>query len=131
MSRRLLLIVSLVTILLVSGCARNQVIHNITDAPVIPSSALSLTIEQVRNTIISAAHAKNWQVQQIDDGHMLATVKVRKHTAVVDIYYSTDTYSIIYNNSEALRKKGDTIHRNYNKWIIKLNKVIRLKLNAL
>ncbi len=38
--------------------------------------------------------------------------------------YSTSSFSIVYDDSTMLRYNGTTIHRNYNRWVRKLERRI-------
>lgn len=97
--------------------ARVQPIENVENAPV-PSG---LDLRTVRNAIIDGCAARNWMAREIEEGVMECTVKVRSHTAVVNITYSTEMYSITYASSENLKYKEGKIHRNYNSWVQNLN----------
>ena len=131
MRRNLILIASMVVVLAAAGCARTQPVYNVTGTPVVTSSASALSLQQVRDAITRAAQAKRWRVEQIQDGHLVATVVVRRHTAVVDINYTTTDYSITYKDSDVLLYDGQKIHRNYNKWVKLLDERISQELNAL
>ena len=131
MFRVRLLLASLAVMFVVSGCERTQPVYNVIDAPIITSSSSALTIEQVRGAITKAAQEKRWRVQQMEEGHIVATIIVRKHTAVVDINYTATDYDITYKDSNVLLYDGQRIHRNYNKWIKLLDERISQNLNAL
>lgn len=131
MPRKLILAVSLAIIVVLQGCARTLPVYNITDTAVITGSGNAATEAQVRNAIATAAQSKGWQVQQVEGGHMVATIVVRRHTAEIDINYSATDYSITYKDSDVLLYDGQKIHRNYNKWIKHLNDRIVRNLNAL
>jgi hypothetical protein len=51
--------------------------------------------------------------------------------AVVDVNYSTRSYSITYKDSTELQYDGKSIHQNYNGWVQNLDKGIRAQLSAL
>jgi hypothetical protein len=55
---------------------------------------------------------------------LLATLKVREHNTVVDIFYTETTYSIKYRSSTNLGEQYGKIHRNYITWISQLSKNI-------
>jgi len=97
--------------------ARVQPIENIENAS-IPSG---LDMASVRNAIIEGCGARNWVAKEIEDGELQCTVQVRSHTAVVDINYNTENYSITYAHSVNLKYKDGKIHRNYNSWVQNLN----------
>ena len=103
-----------------------------------------LSIEEVQMAIRNAAEKNKWRVEPGEAGHIIATLVVRnQHTAVVDIAYTTTSFSITYKSSENLNyskdnkeaavntagvntigytgivtsKSGPVIHPSYNKWV--------------
>lgn len=64
-------------------------------------------------------------------GKISGTLKLRRHVAVVDIPYDTQSYSIKYVDSTELNYADGNIHKNYNGWIQNLEKGIRAQLMAL
>lgn len=76
----------------------------------------------------------SWKVEDDGDDRMLVTVVVRgKHTALVSITYSSDSFSAIYQSSDNLlygKKEDGTeiIHHNYNKWIKSMVDSIKSRL---
>ncbi|WP_139117474.1 hypothetical protein [Endozoicomonas atrinae] len=111
-----------------TACVAGKPIHNIDNATVNVTGTKEVSTADVRKAILKATSTKGWTVKEIAPGQMEATVHVRDHTAVVDIDYSKTNYSIQYKNSINLNHKGDTIHRNYNKWIILLDREIQKEL---
>jgi len=68
----------------------------------------------------------------LDDrpGKITGTLRLRTHTAVVNVIYDTSKYSIRYQSSIDLdynAEKG-TIHKNYNGWIQNLDAAIQREL---
>ena len=125
-------IVSILSLaLLLTACARTLPVYNVTEAPVVTASGTTPSLEQVEGAIVTACRDKEWFVDPVADGHIVATVHVRKHTAVVDILYSPTNYSIKYKDSEMLLYDGTLIHRNYNKWVKLLADRIDHELNSL
>jgi hypothetical protein len=55
-------------------------------------------------------------------------LRVRSHVAVVDINYSTTSYSISHKSSTNLLYDGTEIHKNYNSWIHNLQEEIEKRL---
>jgi hypothetical protein len=111
-----------------ASCARTMPIYNVSSAPVAaPSGPLSTA--QVRAAIIDALHDKGWTVRQDNPGRVEAEVLVRTHRADVEIDYSATQYSITYKGSENLLYDGSTIHRNYNKWIVLLERQINQRFS--
>ncbi len=97
--------------------ARVQPVENIENAPV----PAGLDMQTIRNAIIDGCSTRNWVAQEIEDGYLQCTLQLRSHTAVVDINYTTEHYSITYANSVDLKYKDGKIHRNYNSWVQNLN----------
>jgi hypothetical protein len=105
-----------------------------------------LSPEEVQNRIRKAAGEMDWRVEPGEQsGRIIATLVVRgKHTAVVDIAFSADRYSITYKDSINLdysklcmntfgerwypQDEGSCIHPNYNKWVFDLNEAIYRRL---
>ncbi len=97
--------------------------------------------------IRDAAGKLGWRVEPGEPGHIIATLVVRQHTAVVDISYTQTSYSIVYKSSVNLDYAGadakapspeedirfpvrttPVIHGNYNKWVQQLNDAIFRRL---
>ena len=108
---------------------QTQKILNILDAPVVTGTGRRITMDQMEVLLREAAIRKQWQIQEVEDGHLEAWINVRQHMAKIDIVYSTEKYSITYKDSAVLKYNGKKIHRNYNKWIRLLNDQIVLRLN--
>lgn len=114
--------------LLAVGC-RIAPIYDV-NGDAITSSKADLTMSDVSKAIQRAGASLGWEMQQAGPGHMIGTLHLRDHVAVVDITYDTKSYSIKYNNSNNLQynaEKGE-IHKNYNGWIQNLENGIRTQL---
>jgi len=104
-----------------------------------------LSMDEVLKAIRNAAGQNDWKLEPGDaSGHIIATLLIRNmHTAVVEITYSPDEYSIDYKSSNNLDYKKypdgkpfigpngqlmsgitEVIHPNYNKWVQQLNDAI-------
>jgi hypothetical protein len=114
--------------LAIAGCVRTVPVYNVSSAPV-AAPAGPLSTAQVRAAIIEALHDKGWVVRQDNPGRIEAEVLVRTHRADVEIDYSATQYSITYKDSENLLYDGATIHRNYNKWLVLLERQINQRLS--
>lgn len=76
-------------------------------------------------------------------GHIIGTLNLRSHQAVVDIPYNTRVYSILYKSSKNLLRDypvrsrldvvdvAEGIHPNYNGWIENLDNAIRTQFIAI
>lgn len=117
-------------------------ILDVKDAQVKTLSGKELTLDQVTKAIVLAGMGLKWEMVVASPGHIIATLNLRGHQAVVDIPYSTSTYSILYKSSVNLTgippgKKvpvpaspPDLIHSNYNGWIENLDHAIRTQFIA-
>ena len=109
------------------GCSLKP-LQNVADEPVITASGKTPTMDEVSKSIMRAGVGLGWTIKPLEAGHMLGTLNLREHTAVVDIRYTVKMYSITYKDSTNLNYDGSNIHRNYNGWIQNLNKRIRAQL---
>lgn len=108
--------------------ARGEAIYNV-EGSAIPAG---LDAGRIEKGIILGGNQRGWRVTRVADGHLLATLTIRKHVAAADIRFDTATYSITYRESVNLNAKPDgTIHRNYNKWIRNLDTDIQRALTTL
>ncbi|MEO7744184.1 MAG: hypothetical protein ABIR98_14700 [Usitatibacter sp.] len=113
-----------------AACGRCDPIFNVADAPATSASGKALTNDQVRQAIIRAGAALGWVMKENGPGKLSANLAVRKHTAEIEIPYSSKGYSINYKNSTNLDAADGQIHKNYNGWIQNLNKGINAQLSA-
>lgn len=121
----------LVFLVAATGCRRTTAVHDVMNAPI--TSAHHLKADAVKKAILMAGNKRGWIMKPMAQGHILATLNVRTHQAVVDITYTDTSYSIHYKDSSNLyydagKKK---IHRNYNGWIKNLDQQIQIELNSL
>lgn len=114
---------------MVGGCATVAPIQNVDNATVVSPAGTPLTAEQVRLSIVRAGAALGWAMKDAGPGKLTGVLVLRTHTAEVDIPYSTSNYSITYKSSINLQESGGKmIHKNYNGWILNLNKGINAQL---
>jgi hypothetical protein len=113
------------------GCRSGHPVKNYTDSS--NPAGKPLTLDEVTKTIVSAGAGLGWEMKVVSPGHIVGTLNLRSHTAVVDIPYTTSTYSINYSSSENLKydPADNTIHPNYNSWVQNLNNAIRSRLASL
>jgi hypothetical protein len=123
-------VVASVLVLLAVGCRGSVPVYNVTDAPV-SASKPNPSLDDVGKAIQRAGATLGWQMKETKPGHMLGTLNLRKHVAVVDVNYSVKSYSIKYKDSTELDYNDGNIHPNYNGWIQILDKGIRAQLNTL
>jgi hypothetical protein len=84
----------------------------------------------VRTAIVRAGSALGWRMSDEGPNMVIGTLQLRTRTAVVEIPYSTSSYSIKYRSSVNLDEKCGNIHKNYNGWIQNLTRNINAQLSA-
>ncbi len=117
--------------LLLVACT-GQPIRNVDNAPISVSSP-NYDLADVTKAIQRAGVGLGWQMKEATPGHIVGTLYLRTHVAVVDIVYTLDDYSINYKNSTNLNYDpgNNTIHKNYNGWIQNLTNAINAQLVGL
>ena len=120
-----------ISTLLISGCFRTAPIQNIEDTPYPTWIEANVTKEDISKAIRKAGGSLSWIMQEKGDGHILGTLNIRNHTAIVDIYYDDSKYSIVYKDSKNLQHNGTEIHKSYNKWVKNLQQRINQNLSQL
>ena len=110
------------------ACMRCGPIQNVTDAPVPSASGKALSSDEVGKPIFPAGTTLGWQMNAGPPGKVTGTLNVRKHTAVVEIPYSSRSYSINYKSSVNLNEEEGQIHNNYNGWVKNLARSIDANL---
>ena len=113
------------------GCAHNQPIQNVQNAPIILPPGKTANMSQVTTAIMRAGAQLGWQMEPAGPGKLTGRIALRQHTAVVDVEHDTKSYSIKYRDSTNLDAKDGTIHKNYNGWIQNLDKAIRSQLSMI
>jgi hypothetical protein len=122
------IVVAAAAVLLVA-CA-TQPVQNVSQTPIVTNKANAST-DDIRQAIVRAGTGLGWQMKTDRPGHVLGTLTLRTHVAVVDIEYDRKAYSINYKDSTNLEYSGSTIHKNYNGWIQNLDRAIKAQLSAI
>lgn len=128
LTRKMAVILAACFALLAVGC-RIAPIYNVS-GDAVQSNKPNLTMGDVQKAITRAGATLGWQMEDAGPGHMIGTLHLRNHVAVVDITYDTKSYSIKYKDSTNLQydaSKGE-IHKNYNGWVQNLENGIRVQL---
>lgn len=115
-------------LLLLSGC-RGATVYNVENSPIeakVPSS-------KVYDAIKLAGASKGWIITSVRPGLAMGKLNARAHSAVVEIPYTENSFSIIYKDSTDLNydASNNQIHKNYNGWIKNLENAINLQLSML
>ena len=121
----------LVGVLFMAGC-RGANVYNVVEAPIPTTQKVSN--DKIFKAIKAAGRSLGWNVKKLKNGEAKASINVRgKHTAVVQITYNQKSYSINYLNSQNLKydEEKNTIHKNYNSWIMNLDRAIQFELDSI
>jgi len=124
-------VILLVGVLFMTGC-RSTAVYNVVEAPLPMTKKVSN--DKIFKAIKAAGRSLGWNVKKIKNGEAKASINVRgKHTAVVKITYNQKNYSINYVNSQNLKYDAEknTIHKNYNSWVMNLDRAIQFELDAI
>jgi hypothetical protein len=103
--KNLLFITTILLTLSLIGC-RTAPVYNVDEAPVNASG--KVTLDDVKKAIIAAGVGLGWQMKAVEPGHIVASLFIRKHSAVVDIPYTASSYSIQYKDSTELNYDAPT-----------------------
>lgn len=120
-----LVIAATALLLVLAGCRSNPVL-NIENAPIEISGKHSS--KDIKKAIIRAGAGLGWNMKPKKAGHIVGTLFLRKHVAIIDIKYKKKSYSITYKDSQKLDYDGTNIHKNYNSWVQNLNRQIQAQL---
>lgn len=118
-----------ISIAVALGACATKPILNVSDTPV--PSGKSLQASQVRQAIVTAGSALGWKIVDLKPGLLEGTLRLRDHTAVVEIPYTAAKYSIVFKSGVNLGEKDGQIHKNYNGWVQNLDKGISAALASL
>ena len=115
-----------------TSCRTGGQIYNVEDSPVTTACGKEPSLDQVTKAIVDAGEGQKWTMAIARPGLIVGTLPVRSHLAVVDIPYSTKSYSITYKNSSNLNYDPDkkTIHNSYADWIKNLDNAIVARLSS-
>ena len=112
-----------------AGCTTAPIL-NVSEAPAASASGKPLSRDQVRSAIVRAGASLGWQMKDENPNMLVGSIMLRNHTAVVEIPYSANNYSVKYRSSTNLNEANGNIHKNYNGWIQNLTRGINAQLSA-
>lgn len=119
--------VILLLVLCVGACNRVQTVYTVQDHP-IPTPSANRTPDQITEIIAQVVLSSGWLVDRLGPTELRATQKWRDHTAIVRIFVANNSYSIRNDGSINLLQNGDSIHRQYNDRVQKLERAIEKRL---
>jgi len=122
-----LLLATFAALLLLTAC-RTAPIYNVHDAAIPSSQKAPITMNEIEGAIVRAGAGLGWTMSVVAEGHIVATLNIRSHQAVVDINYDERDYSINYKSSYNLKYNGTKIHSQYNNWIRNLTQAINAQV---
>lgn len=112
-----------------AGCGVPQLILNFENDPLpTPIDGSAHTMEEVRQAILRACSRRGWSGRVEQEGVIAASIRVRKHTAKIEIRYTDRAISILYRDSTNLNHSGGRIHGKYNHWVATLHRTILREL---
>lgn len=126
---RAILFTTLAAILLLTAC-RTAPVLNIHNAAFPEYDKASLSMKQIEGAIVIAGTGLGWIMTPVADGHIVGTLNLRSHQAVVDVTFNQDDYNIDYKSSANLKYNGTKIHKNYNGWIQNLSTAINNQITT-
>jgi len=105
---------------------RDKPIQNLEDVQVSWMAGVEPSMEKMGHAIIRACARLGWVCTIRSPGEIHGHLSLRVHEADVRIPFTADSYSILYESSVNLRYDAEknTIHRNYNNWILNLQRNI-------
>ncbi|SHL26088.1 hypothetical protein [Phytopseudomonas punonensis] len=110
----------------ITACTSKPVLNISSSVP--PAAAKSQ--DDMRRAILTALQRRQWTIERADKGQILASITRRSHEAQISIPYTASSYSIRYRDSHNLGYSDGKIHRNYNKWVLNLDRSIQQELRS-
>lgn len=128
MSYRSIAIAVLASIIsLISGCSEVNPVLNYPNSP-ISTSVGNDQMKHVTRTIMLAGTRIGWQMKHVGEGHIVATIFRTGAMAKVDIHFTTQQFSIKYNDSSNMGYDGTQISNTYNSLVSRLHRSITSSL---
>ena len=123
-------IVVLAALGLMLAACRVEPVYEVKNRPLPTVAQKALNPSQLERTFIDAAMARNWRVEVVAPGHIRASMVLRgKHTAITDIYFTRNGYSLLLNSTQNLKQDSSgKIHRTYNNLVRALETEIENRL---
>ncbi len=101
----------------VAACRQPQPINNVNNHAIPGMAQQKLTEEKIGELIVRAAVATDWSIEPIGVGRYRITTRWREFSAVSEIAYTRQSYSIQLDHSRNLKEKNGMIHPRYNQKI--------------
>ena len=109
---------------------RDAPIQNLVDVPVMWMPGVEPSADKLARAVVAVCARLGWVCQIVSPGEIHGRLNLRSHEANVRIPYAADKYSILYESSDNLRYDAEknTIHRNYNNWVLNLQRQINAEV---
>ncbi|RHW75783.1 membrane lipoprotein lipid attachment site-containing protein [Colwellia sp. RSH04] len=116
------IILVVIAVFILSACKTTPV-YNVDNSNV-PEG---ITAKQVEKNIVKALNQKGWKITDKSKDAIIAEINVRSHFAKIKISFDEKQYAIDYVDSTNLKYNAqkNTIHKNYNNWIIYIDRLIQ------
>lgn len=102
----------------IGGCRSAVPVADVNNQPFLTASK-NADLDQVTQAILEAGKERKFRMEVIAPGHIEAVYVKRNVRAVMDIKYTTQSFSITYRDSSNLNYNPatNTISGHYNKWV--------------
>ncbi len=119
-------VIALLGLFVLTGC-RTAAVYNVNNSAIEAKASSTKVYDAIKNAGLS----KGWIITQAKPGLAIGTLNIRRHKAVVEIPYTSKSFSIKYKNSMNLNYDAskNIIHNNYNGWVQNLENAINLELS--
>ncbi len=81
------------------------------------TSSKPLTRADMRKAILLAGYELKLNMKEVNNGLIKAEHSARGFTAVMDVFYTDNAFSIKYADSDNLMNDEGMINKNYNRWV--------------
>ena len=127
MFKKIFFLFSLIIITLSSTNASHarRAVFDVIEAPLLSANGQPISADRAKDIFKRAAIARSWRVRDGENNSIIAELYIRKHWAQIRFTSTDKTYNITYVNSQNLNYKDGKIHRNYNNWIIRLDRTFQ------
>lgn len=110
-------------VLTLSGCSRTEPVRNINQ-----TVSTRYSNEQIEKAILQAGLTRQWVMHVVQPGVITGHLDQRSHKVDIRITWHAGEYSINYVGSDNLLAEKGHIHRNYNRWVNRLDQDIKFCL---
>ena len=124
--KRLTLLLCCLTVLGLCACRTQSTKRIEGDRPV-----KGLSAQQMAAAILAGCKDRGWSCAKKSEGVIEGVLDSKGRISEVNINYNEKGYNFTYKNSENLSYKKGKVHKRYIRWVMYLNKSIRMEVNKL